>query len=291
MLCRDYMDYHSYRIKDHSLLLYSDSNLIALLPASEHGDEIRSHGGLTYGGMIMSWKLSADIAVELLDKVISYYSDLGFIKLAYRPVPHIYHRYPAEEDLYALFRCGAHFTECNVSSAIDLSRSIPFNQRNKRYIKKAIDAGLKVAENEDFTEYWSILTDLLETRYNTLPVHNLEEIMRLKRNFQKNIRLFCALDDDNKVQAGTVLYYCGECIHCQYIAATEAGKRDGALPLIFSHILAKECGDARYFDFGTSNEDHGLYLNSPLLQQKNGMGGRAVAYNAFSINLRNDSRK
>lgn len=282
---RDYMDYHRDRIKDFSLLIYSGTHLAALLPASEHGDEIRSHGGLTYGGLVMSRDISAVAAIAILKAVVSYYSGSGYKKLVYRPTPYIYHRYPSDEDIYALFRCGAGFTECNVSSVIDLSRPIKFNQRNKRYIKKAVEAGLTVAEYDDFSEYWVILTNLLMTRYNTGPVHTIDEIMRLKRAFPDNIRLFCACDADGEVQAGVVVYCCGECIHCQYIASTDKGKANGALPLVFSHILSDECGGARYFDFGTSNENHGLYLNEGLLLQKNGMGGRAVAYSTYTIDL------
>jgi hypothetical protein len=37
----------------------------------------------------------------------------------------------------------------------------------------------------------------------------------------------------------------------------------------------------RYFDFGTSNEDAGRYLNETLIAQKEGFGGRGVAYRIF----------
>ena len=50
MLKRDYMDYHADRFKDFSLMFYEDDKLIAVMPASLHGNEVRSHGGLTYGG-------------------------------------------------------------------------------------------------------------------------------------------------------------------------------------------------------------------------------------------------
>ena len=43
MFDRNYMDYHKDRFKDHSLMFYNDDKLIALLPMSEHGDELISH--------------------------------------------------------------------------------------------------------------------------------------------------------------------------------------------------------------------------------------------------------
>ena len=53
MFDRNYMVYHSNRFKDHSLLFYSDDDLVAILPASEKDSSLISHGGLTYGGFIV----------------------------------------------------------------------------------------------------------------------------------------------------------------------------------------------------------------------------------------------
>lgn len=46
---RDYMEYHSDRFHDFSLIIYNDKgNIMALLPASIYGDTVISHGGLTF---------------------------------------------------------------------------------------------------------------------------------------------------------------------------------------------------------------------------------------------------
>ena len=39
----------------------------------------------------------------------------------------------------------------------------------------------------------------------------------------------------------------------------------------------------KYFDFGTSNEDMGRYLNEGLIYQKEGFGGRAVCYDWYEV--------
>jgi hypothetical protein len=43
--------------------------------------------------------------------------------------------------------------------------------------------------------------------------------------------------------------------------------------------------DIRYFDFGTSNEQAGRYLNATLVAQKEGFGGRGVAYRCYRLDL------
>ena len=50
---RDFMDYHKSRFDDFSLMIYNDSNLIALVPANIDGTDVYSHQGLTYGGILI----------------------------------------------------------------------------------------------------------------------------------------------------------------------------------------------------------------------------------------------
>ena len=49
---RDFMDYHSDRFIDYSLMVYKNDKVIALLPANRVDDTLYSHQGLTYGGLI-----------------------------------------------------------------------------------------------------------------------------------------------------------------------------------------------------------------------------------------------
>ena len=39
--------------------------------------------------------------------------------------------------------------------------------------------------------------------------------------------------------------------------------------------------DIPYFDFGTSNEQQGRVLNTSLIYQKEGFGGRGVCYDCY----------
>lgn len=74
--------------------------------------------------------------------------------------------------------------------------------------------------------------------------------------------------------------------HSQYIASSPRGRELKALPLLFDTLIksAQEAG-YKYFDFGISNENHGRYLNSGLVQQKSRMGGRGIVYNTYKIAL------
>lgn len=104
---RNYMDYHSDRFIDNSLLFRYKGKLIAVLPANREGDVLWSHQGLTYGGLVLSSKCTADRVLNIFSLLFSWLSERGFSKLVYKCVPDIYHRYPSQEDLYALFRNNA----------------------------------------------------------------------------------------------------------------------------------------------------------------------------------------
>ena len=125
---------------------------------------------------------------------------------------------------------------------------------------------------------------MLREQHNTTPVHSLEEIKLLHSRFPNNIKLYVATHN-GEVVAGTVMFFTHTVAHAQYIAASPLGKELKALPLVFDHIINHECGDCHWFDFGTSNEDGGMYLNEGLITQKCGMGGRGIAYNIYELNI------
>ncbi|MDO4511033.1 MAG: GNAT family N-acetyltransferase [Bacteroidales bacterium] len=283
---RPYMDYHSHRFTDHSLMAYRDGRLVAVLPANECEGVLYSHQGLTYGGWLHPRKhFDATVMMEVMDAAIAWLRDAGFSSVVYKPVPHIYHSYPAEEDLYALFRAGATLSECNISTTVLLGDALPFDRGNKSGVNAAIKAGVQVGESSDWEGYWKVLSQVLAEHHEAQPVHSLEEITLLHSRFPQNIRLYTATVE-GRIVAGVVIYYTATVAHCQYIAASEEGRRIKALPLLFKNLIDEAKASGRtYFDFGISNEDHGQVLNWGLVQQKSRLGGRGIAYNAFKINL------
>ena len=283
---RGYMDYHSDRFKDCSLVALHEGRLCALLPACIEGDTLWSHRGLTYGGWLVPLKhFDATVMVEVMDAACQWMSDNSIKRLVYKPVPHIYHRYPCEEDLYALFRHQAKLIETNISTTIDLTCPLPLDRGNKSGANAARKAGIQVGPSEDWEGYWRLLSSLLDERYGTRPVHTLDEMRLLHGRFPDGIRLYTATLD-GEMLAGVVMYLSQPVAHCQYIGASPQGKDSKALTLLFDYLIGEaKASGYRYFDFGISNEDHGRYLNEGLVRQKSRLGGRGIVYNTFEINL------
>src|SRR5690349_11161078 len=70
---RNYMDYHSNRFKDNSLMIYdSKEKLVAVLPANKRENILLSHGGLTYGGLITNDKITTPLVIEIFSDVLDH---------------------------------------------------------------------------------------------------------------------------------------------------------------------------------------------------------------------------
>lgn len=279
---RNYMDYHSDRFTDSSFMFYHKGCLRAVLPANRVGDTLYSHQGLTYGGMLTDSKITVTDVCEIFKGINKLLQSSGCCKVVYKAMPWIYHRIPAEEDLYALTNiCHAELVARDISSTIIQRQRIRFVESRKSGIRKAIRNGLTVSESTDLAAFWLILETNLGNRYNVKPVHSLSEMQLLCSRFPLNIRLYIA-SRDGEALGGTLIYVTPQVVHTQYISASPEGKSLGALDMLFDYIINKEYSDCEYFDFGKSTEDSGHYLNESLIFQKEGFGGRGMCYDTYA---------
>lgn len=282
---RHFMDYHADRFTDCSLMVYRQGALYALLPANIKGDVLVSHGGLTYGGLVTSNRCSAKgVQVSFL-AINDFLRSMSVRHVFYKAIPWIYHRQPAEEDLYALTSvCHARMMIRDISSAIISDRRMKFAESRRAGIRKACRQGLTVRESADFAAFWHILDENLRTKYAVRPVHTIAELELLHSRFPKQIRLFMVYDGDQPV-GGTLLFFSSQVVHTQYISANAYGKANGAIDLLFDVLINDVCTDCQYVDFGKSTVSDSADLNESLIFQKEGFGARAVCYDTYEYDL------
>ena len=252
---RNYMDYHSDRFCDYSLMIYRKGKLNALLPGNEKDNVFYSHQGLTYGGMIMNDKVTSLEMIDVFSLVNAYLKQNGFQKVVYKAIPWIYHQRPAQEDLYAMFRNieSLRIIGRNISSTIIQNNKIKFIESRKSGIRKALANNLSVRKSDDMATFWEILDTNLKNKYGVSPVHTLEEIQLLQSRFPQNIKLYQTYKGD-KALGGTLLYLTKQVVHTQYISTSLEGKELGALDMLFDYIINQEYTNYPYFDFGQSTE-------------------------------------
>ena len=286
LLRREYMDYHADRFTDHSLIFRNDKGDIeTLLPATQCGSTLSSHGGLTYGGFIMTPRTAAPDPLRWMEALHEYGQQHGIASLIYKPIPHIYHRLPAEEDLYALFRNNARIEVRNLASVVQIPDAIA-SRLGKRAAKRTSRYGITVEQTDRIGDFWQIIVDDRRERHNTTPVHTLDEMQLLADRFPGNIMLFKAMRE-GRVIAGAVIFVNRPdgVIHLQYAAGNHEGMETYAVDAIYHHVIFNVLPQAAYFDFGTSNENKGLYLNTGMTAHKEEFGARSIIYDTYRIDL------
>ena len=284
MFNRRYMEYHSDRFEDHSLIIRKKNKIVALLPANQSTGNLISHQGLTYGGVICGNKMSQSLMIDSMDAILTYATESGFRKLIYKAIPYIYSKRPTQEDLYSLFRHQAKLFRRDASSVIQLSNRSKYRSTKTHGLKKAQTTGM-VAKPMSLDRFWPILETVLASEHATKPAHTLEEISLLQNRFPDNVICRGAFLNDKPV-AGTVLFASKPVVHTQYLANNEDGRTNSALDFVIDSCIQEFTKlDYEFFSFGISTEEQGTVLNEGLIFHKEGFGASSVCHDQYEIEL------
>ena len=284
LFLRDYMDYHADRFPDFSLMVRrDDGSLLAVMPATRKDRILSSHGGLTYGGLVYDDKMKTELLLNVVDEIRDFLHAHEISRLVYKVIPHIYHRIPSEEDLYALFRNNAVLIRRDVSSAVRL-KDRPMLSKGRRYsLKQAERNNVVIKSSTDFKSFMELEAETLEANYQVTPVHSGGEMTLLANRFPDNIKLHVA-HHESRLVGGVITYETERVVHAQYIGANAEGKEVGALDLIINSLI-ESAAEKDYFDFGISTEKEGRFLNSGLIANKESFGARAIVYDTYELEL------
>lgn len=283
LLHRSYMDYHSDRFQDHSLLAFQGGNILAILPANLEEECLISHQGLTFGGIIFAANLKPSHALQVLAEFLKYLCNKNIKYLVYKQPPCIYSKTSREELEYAFFLMNLSPYRVDTALTIDYSARLPVQQRRMRAVKKAIKSNVLIEEDSEFNSFWDeVLIPNLATKYRVRPVHSLNEITRLAAANKGKIRQFNAYID-SAIVAGVTIFETNTVAHAQYISSTDHGRKSGAIDLLFYHLIEDVFSDKMYFNFGIANENEGKLVNKGLWQWKEGFGSSIFAHKFYKI--------
>jgi hypothetical protein len=282
---RNFMDYHSDRFIDRSIVVLDNNQIVALLPANLNNDKISisSHSGLTYGSFIVKENIKTIKTIEYLHIVLKFLYENNIQYLYFKQIPSFYCDISSDEIDYSFFLLGAELFRMDISYVINNNRFIPYQERRVRNVKKGEANKIQIIEEVEYISFWSkILEPNLSRRFNVRPVHTIEEITKLSNDNLGSIKQYNAYFE-NILVAGTTLFITPNVIHAQYISASEEGKKNGALDYLFNHLIQEFRYSKKYFDFGIVNENDGKYINRGLLDWKEGFGARAYAHRFYKI--------
>ena len=100
---RDFMEYHSDRFQDFSLLVFEGEELVSILPANRVGDAVFSHQGLTYGGFVFDNKIKLGEVISITKAVLAFLHSTDIATFQIKLIPSIYNAFFSEEFEYAMF--------------------------------------------------------------------------------------------------------------------------------------------------------------------------------------------
>lgn len=285
---RDFMEYHSDRFEDYSLLIFDEKDKVkAVLPANKVGNALHSHQGLTYGGLVFNQKIKLQDVIEIMYQLLEFFNQNAISTLYLKQLPSIYHESPADELEYLNFILKSKLIRRDSLSVINLETDFEFSASRAEGIKKGLNLGLEIKEEQDFDLFWNeILVPNLNQKFGTNPVHSLEEIRYLKSKFPNNIRQFNVYNN-GKIIAGTTIFESDFVAHSQYISADDSKNVTGSLDFLYDRLITYTFRNKKYLDFGISNENQGQNINQGLLFWKEGFGARTVVQNFYEIETKN----
>jgi hypothetical protein len=272
---RDYMDYHSNRFTDYSLMIFQDATLIALFPANISDETIiYSHQGLSYGGLIYDpSKWNGLIEKTIYQGIIDYFKTILISKISIKIPPHFYGLH-MERQINILSAVGADVQKSFLSMAANMEPPLKIHKsKYKRYRKRKQKNEFTIKDDNDFKVFWNqVLTPCLEEKYQSKPVHELDEILELHRCFPKNIVQW-NLYFENKIIAGITIFFKNDIIRSQY-GATRLGYEAFA-PLDYLYIYLFEfyyTKGIKIFDMGSIPPNDDLSYPEGLVNYKKELG-------------------
>ena len=284
---RRFLSYHpDGRFEDSSLVVRKGNSIVAVVPACAQVDEgqkiFKSHGGSTFGGLIVDNRaLPVSKAIETVALVNDWLADNGFNRAVMKQTPDFFSSECTASVEYALQHEGyspygeisfvadmAAYGE-NVEDEFTASR-----RRDCRYGQKAGCVFVELTTDEEVAKFYDVLVLSLQ-KFETTPVHTLEELLEFKNDRLKDEVRFYGVELDGELIAGSMVFLFRKSIfHTQYLAAHP--DHLDVFPMNYMDWnLIKKAQELGYpkFSFGISTEEHGRVLNSSLAAFKEGFGG------------------
>lgn len=271
---RGFMEYHSDRFQDFSLMVYKEDELIAIIPANIKDNVLYSHQGLTYGGLILDKTYEKKVIVAIYEVLIAFLNKHGIKALRIKSLPEFYDH--TIHNTNKILKDNFKATVYHKHKVLSIDYGLPFtiHKTKLKNYRKNQNKGFVIQDNNGFDIFWNhVLIPRLKLKHNTKPVHTLEEIELLHHRFPNHIKQYNIFLND-EILAGITIFDKGSIVKSQYGATTERGEKTRALEYLFLYLTYKFKEEGKqFFSMGTvSDNSNQLGYNPGLLKQKEELG-------------------
>lgn len=284
---RNFMEYHSDRFKDFSLMIYDQEKLVAVLPANRVGATVFSHQGLTYGGLVLPPNSKLYNVIFIFKSILSFLNENAITTFNIKKIPSIYCDTFSDETDYLVSICKGITKMKHAVSVINLDSNFKISKSRRECINRGKKLNLVIKEEENLELFWNdILIPNLMEKYNSKPVHSIEEIQYLKEKFPKNIKHFNVFHND-KLVCGTTLFITNDVVKPQYISGNEDNNLLGSIDYLYDFLINEVSKGKKFFDFGPSHENNGLNIVKNINFWKESFGAQTLVQNFYEIETSN----
>ena len=285
---RNFLNEHGNRFTDRSLLICKGTNtIVAVVPACETFDGNKkiynSHGGSTFGGVVIGNEFYDIEHVEAMIGVLEdYVKDNGYDEVRLCCTSDIFARRDTELLKYFLYQkgyreydelsCYIDFNDYKEDVASNFSAA---RRRGCKYAHRYAMELKKLETRTELEEFYQILCDNLR-KYDTKPVHSLEELVEFKEKRLADVVEFYGVYMEKRIIAGSMVFkFEMRVFHTQYLAADQSCLNLYPMNFLDEGLITTARDEGfQYFSFGISTEDKGRILNKSLAQFKEGFGAK-----------------
>lgn len=288
---RNFLNYHPLkRFVDHSLLFYNNkNNLIAVLPACETENDSKkilfSHKGSTFGGFVIDRKsYKTEIVDALLESFEEYCRFNGIFSAYLKQTSDFFCTEGVGGLLEFLYAYRGYKNNTELNTIVDfrvykediLSN---FEQGKRTNVNNCLKKNLEfrtLNSRSEIAAMYEILSENLK-KYDTHPVHTLEELYDFNETRLKDETEFVGVFDGNVQIAGGMLFKFKESnvLHTQYLCADPIYSKLSPMTFLYFSVIQKAKNE-KYngVSWGISTEDSGKKINWGLTRSKEAFGGR-----------------
>ncbi len=280
---RDFMEYHKDRFEDYSLIVLNDEKWVGVLPANVVDNQVFSHQGLTFGGLVCLEDVKVELIETVFESILTFFKENKMNNFILKPILDFYQSRVSNELNYFLFQNKASLMKRSMNLVIDYSKPLRISKSKLKHYRRVSKLGISIEEAVDCNLFWNqILIPRLEEKYQTKPVHSLEEINQLKTSFPENIKQFNAYYE-GEIVAGITLFISKKVVKSQYGATSLKGESVRVLDFLFIKLINEYSFEYSFFDMGIV--DDGDFYNKGLLKQKEELGCSVYLQDVFKIEL------
>lgn len=286
------------RFKHHHLIFRMRNKIRAVFTAAEiesdHGRELRSHPGASYGGFVMKQNSDFEDYLGVVKALIRYGSENGFDAISLTQTPLIYHAEFNQGIDFALEKCGFSVSCSEFTQSVDLTRFSNHPEddlvdKTRNACRKARKAGLKYLENVELTpDNLSDFHHILNENRKALgvkPTHTLDELVKLSQLIPEYLHL-AFIEHESKRIAGLLHFVCNPSVLLLFYVCHDRTEQSlKPVPLIMANTLkwAKNKG-FRELDFGISTVKGDPNLG--LIKFKENFRTRPFLRNTYFLKLK-----